>query len=406
MSFYGFPLAQQLLQTREWKGMLGTVFGSNYAYFLGANSGSINLYNGRYSSTTSTFIQEYSRSGLFYHGTNADIVLVFDRSNILNPSTLPYWTNDQYSFWSANPTIASQITQGTLKRRTWQWHCVTTPSISSNTISYKPVTPTGNINSGYTFVPSTTQTVTITTLFTTTSSTFQPTATMTQQNSFSWSAPDNTGFLVSEVSNVDADWDATLHVIAMADVGYSVIAKNYFSSPAGAKLALITMPSPDNNVIAIYNTAVGPTIPSPNCCGSKPAGSCSLGNYPCMDDPTVQNIVPTQHYFNANFGSFYFQVTISTSTVDFFLNDLNPANNYDLYLTTVKQKTILPTDTTQGFVFVRLTGLTPGVYTVCIQISSNSVCQSIKPSLSSINSGSIFISSFYTLIVSIIIFLF
>jgi hypothetical protein len=79
MSFYGFPNAAQLLQTREYKGMLGTYFGSNYAYFIGANSGSINLYNGRYTSTTSTFIQEYSRSGIYHHGTNADIILIFDR---------------------------------------------------------------------------------------------------------------------------------------------------------------------------------------------------------------------------------------------------------------------------------------------------------------------------------------
>ena len=386
MTFYGFPWAGGLLQVREYKGMLGTFFGANYAYYLGANCGTINGYNGRYASTTSTFIQEYSRGTLYYHGTHADVILVFDRSNILDPRTLPYWTNDQYSFWSANPNVAGNIESGAWKRRTWQWHTVTQPSLQTGIISYKPVVPTGDENLGYTFTPSSTQTVTMTTLFTCTYAHYQSESSIPQQNGFSWSAPDNTGWIVYETNAFDTAWDATLHVIAMADVGFSVTSEEYTSFPQAAKMAVLTMPSGDNNVVAIYNVLPGPPIPSPNCCGSSPAGSCPLGGDPCVDDPTVQTIVPTQHFFASNITYFGFgNVSLSTPTVDFFLNDLNPAHSYDLYLNQALQQTVVPSSTTEGFVHVSVSGVAEGFASVCVEVSGTGVCKSATfPSTSSV----------------------
>jgi hypothetical protein len=173
--------------------------------------------------------------------------------------------------------------------------------------------------------------------------------------------------------------------------------------------------SPDNNVISIYNVNPGPSIPSPNCCGSGQAGSCSLGNYPCNDNQTVQTIVPTQHYFSTSFTQFYFQVTTSTQNLDVFISDLNPAITYDLYIGQTKQTTILPSSTTQGFFYIRLTGVTSGLNTVCIQTTGATYCPTLVPPppspsspngrKSKLNSGSLICTSFLIIISNLLLFL-
>jgi hypothetical protein len=194
----------------------------------------------------------------------------------------------------------------------------------------------------------------------------------------------------------------------MYDNGNTVSSQYYSSSPDGAKMAIITMPKPDNNVIAIYNTAVGPTIPHPNCCGTTYYKTCTLGNYPCNDNITVANIVPNQHFFDVNFNSFYFTGSITTQNVDIFLNDLNPAKTYDLFLNTTKQQTITPSSTTQGFIKVTANGITTGLANVCVEVSGTGLCATLKnpTAKSAINSSSHVFLSFFQIITIILILIF
>lgn len=385
MSFYTFP--QPLEQLQEFKGLLAEEHGSNWAFMIGAQAGTTEPYNGTYTHVSSTFIQEYSRATLFYHGTNVDLILVFDRSHILDPSTLDYF-NAQYSYWVGdNPTLAAKIKAKTVPRRQWKWHITFNPTITNNVGGQSEITwkaansGTGTSFSG--FKQSTTQSVRLSTHFT--STTYTATDEHNVPQALGWDMnSDQYGYLATEVRQTDAAWDATLHIMGITDNGFSYSTAEYASAGGQAKMAVVTLPGSDNNVLALYNVQVGPSIASPNCCGSQ-SSPCALANTPCIWDANNYNIIATQHFFAASVTSVSFSsVTISTATVDLFLNGLNAAHAYSFWVDGTAAFIVDSSvhSVNSGFFHYQLTGLTTtGTRTFCLEVNGTGACGTLSGSV-------------------------
>jgi len=130
---------------------------------------------------------------------------------------------------------------------------------------------------------------------------------------------------------------------------------------------------------------VGPSIPSPDCCNGA-AAPCALGNYPCVWSPSVQTIVPQQHYFSQILQSFSFTgVMTSTSTIDLFLHDLHPSNSYDFFIDSTTKFTVQAGIPTVGFFYYQLTGVSAGSHTICVEISGNGQCGASTPTVNATN---------------------
>jgi len=173
--------------------------------------------------------------------------------------------------------------------------------------------------------------------------------------------------LVSDTTN----FSAVLHVISTFDNGFQPTSQEYTCS-SGKSKAVVISSSGDNDVFAMYNVQAGPPIndPGPACCKT---GGCG-----CTYDPNNQNIIPTQHLFlSTDTDLSFYNVRFATTTVDFYLNDLNPANNYTIYIDSIATTNVsgLP-----SFGFVKTTVVTTvGSHTICLQITGDGTCLSNGP---------------------------
>lgn len=240
---------------------------------------------------------------------------------------------------------------------------------------------TGTSFSG--FKQSTTQSVRLSTHFT--STTYTATDEHNVPQALGWDMnSDQYGYLATEVRQTDAAWDATLHIMGITDNGFSYSTAEYASAGGQAKMAVVTLPGSDNNVLALYNVQVGPSIASPNCCGSQ-SSPCALANTPCIWDANNYNIIATQHFFAASVTSVSFSsVTISTATVDLFLNGLNAAHAYSFWVDGTAAFIVDSSvhSVNSGFFHYQLTGLTTtGTRTFCLEVNGTGACGTLSGSV-------------------------
>eukprot|EP00667_Euglena_gracilis_P000765 EG_transcript_765 len=355
MNFYGWPDGDYHY-IQEFKGMLDVQVSPTANFFVGAQAGT-HRYSGAWV-TPATWQQEYTRSVLYSPGAKVDVIIAFDRSNIIDPRTFPKWNVGNW--WESNPDIAAYFSQ--YPRRRWQWYCNERPTITANTLSFRGGFHQGDNNVGYTWNVSARLQTTIRTHFTATTYTTVANSVWPSDSDFYWTPEENLGgYLAYESRAVDSQFDATAHVIFAADAGASFSSQEFSSTNLKAKGVVVSRAGSDD-LIATFNVAAGPLIPSPDC---------SKG--PCTYDPRVPLIVPKQHYFNATDAFSFSGIQTQTPKASVYLHNLNPISTYYLFIDSVFQRSVgsIPVG---GFAEVFVTGLAAGSHTLCFQPATAGLC--------------------------------
>jgi len=253
----------------------------------------------------------------------------------------------------------------------WQWHCHHQPTVNTNGITWYPgVLQFDDTGSPTGYSTSTTQTITLTSHFATTTFNSVTETTLNTNGYFNWSPEESQGYQAQEtVSNDNTPFNAALHVISTYDNGFQPTSSEY-SSTNGKSKAILVSSSGDNDVFALYNVQVGPSINSPGWNDSK----CLSEAVGCFYDPNNQIVIPSQHLFNTiDSGIQFNNVAFQTTSIDVYLHDLNNANSYSLYLdgTIVAH---IGTPPSYGFYKATVNVGNAGSHSICVEITGDMTC--------------------------------
>lgn len=272
----------------EARGPIGGEVGADYAYHVGATGG--NRYIKGYYNPPTRFLHEWTRSLLYLPSTNAqhDTVVVFDRVNAQDPETLTKL--DRYT-----ASDLSRITKAPALKQ-WVLHAPVSPTLTAGAISWQ--TGGGQAVRVATLLPAD-QTRAVYD-----ESTMGLVGTIVSSEK---------KFQVRIRPGTDRRWDAFLNVVQAAD-NLSGLANDLVTSANGAAAGVILHRPGHADVLALFNAAQGPDIPSTK----------TVNGY-LEPDLTLMDRLNTNRLQTSGYTVTWSATTASTTA---FLMDLDPGTQW------------------------------------------------------------------------------